>query len=262
MDSFNFGNLQAEKANAIMMKQRHLRNMTNLFRLIEVCVALVLISRISVQIPGAVKNSGDYFRGFSVFMVSPRFVFVIGNIIIITLFVQSGQFSSDNSKSKAGEPDLYQKFVEKTTENQKINQEKQSTRTEDEKQSNRTESEESNKYPLKQSTRRTEHEKQRMRTEESAKKDRSEGMNVKMYEEKQSAKTGERRCESERVRDFQSEEPRSMLRRSETEKIRGSCGSYPEDDMSNDEFRRAVEAFIARQQRLRKKEEYFVISNP
>ncbi|KAI9116276.1 hypothetical protein K1719_012443 [Acacia pycnantha] len=97
MDSFNLANLKAKKV--IAMKQQKLRWISNLFRLVEVCFVLILISRISFHVPVAVKNSSDYFRGFSIFMVSPPFVFLMGNAIIITLFAESGQFSALGSKS-------------------------------------------------------------------------------------------------------------------------------------------------------------------
>lgn len=273
MDSFNLGNLKAEKANAIM-KQRQLRKMANLFRFVEVCVVLVLISRISIRLPVAIKNSGNYFRDFSVFVVSPRFIFIIGNIIVITLFAQSGQFSS---QSKSSEPDLYQKSTQNSTKNRRTDEEQ---RKYPKKQSIRTEDKENYKYPETEDPTRNQiingqsmrslkfeeeqienPENQRTRTEDSMTKQRIEGGKIKCLE-KQCVKTGDRkcldyrRCKTEKFRSFQRDKPQSVLQRSETEKSRAS---YPEDGMSNDEFRRIVEAFIARQQRMRREEEYSVI---
>ncbi|TQD88049.1 hypothetical protein C1H46_026412 [Malus baccata] len=96
MDSINFYDIKAEKANAIL-KYRQLRKIAKLLRLIEVLAVLLLLSRFSVQLPQAVKNSASYFKNISGFMVSPRFVFVIGNVIVIILYAKSGRFSAKDS---------------------------------------------------------------------------------------------------------------------------------------------------------------------
>ncbi|KAI9180385.1 hypothetical protein LWI28_004274 [Acer negundo] len=133
MDSFRINNIQVEKANAIMKHHRQLRKMANWFRLIEICVVLLVVSRFSSQLPLAVKNSGGYFRELTVFIVSPRFVFVVGNLIVITLFAKSGQFSSQDSPGKNSGSDLIKEFVDKSEKTQNIHRqeieyrEKQST---------------------------------------------------------------------------------------------------------------------------------------
>lgn len=75
------------------------------------------------------------------------------------------------------------------------------------------------------------------------------------------------RSKSEKMEVVQRENPDRELRRSETEKCKKIVelredtrnSSYPEDGMSNEEFRQTVEAFIARQQRLRREEEFSVL---
>ncbi|XP_028767934.1 uncharacterized protein LOC114725572 [Neltuma alba] len=265
MDSFNLANLKAGKANAIM-KQQKFRRIANLFRLVEVCVFLILLSRISFQVPVAVKNSGDYFRGFSVFMVSPRFVFVIGNIIIITLFAQSGQFTARGSKSKSLESDLYQQFIQNITKNQKIKEEQNNF---PEKHSIRTEDEGNQKHPENDSTIAEDPTKDQKTVINEANKNHPEGMKKEIFDEgkikwlkKENIRTRDRkgldyrRCETQKSMEFEREKPGSVLRRSETEKI---TISNEEDGMSNEEFRRAVEEFIARQQKLRREEENSII---
>lgn len=281
MDSFNFHKLKAEKASSIQ-KHRQLRKIANLLRYAEVCVVIVLIFRLSFQLPVAMKITSEYLRGFSVFMVSPYFVFLVGNVIIITLFAQSGHFSAHSSAKDKPEPDFYQEFIQNSTKNQMIqveqkkHLEKQSIRTEDtaeypEKQSIKTESSIKNRridgnliqYPHKQSTKRI------SKTENRIKEQRIEGSNIK-WSEKQSTKTGDantslevkdyRRCQSEIISSVQSEKPRRVLQRCETEKSieaaeREGRTSYPEDGMSNEEFRLTIESFIARQQRLRRQEQ-------
>ncbi|KAI4298319.1 hypothetical protein L6164_031893 [Bauhinia variegata] len=342
MDSFNFGNLQEEKANAIL-KYRQLRKFASLFRFIELCVVLVLISRLSIQLPVAVRSSGDYFRNLSVLVISPRFVFVVGNVIIITLFAQSGHFSAQGSPSKSSESDFYEEFIQKSTKHQKIGKqikypekhciaaedsmknqivggekikytekhcmrtgpasirnkgidehkikhskskrigtgysiknhsadelEKQCIRTEPKRQSIRTghsiRDHRADGYPEKHS----------IRTENSIKNKRVGGYQIK-WQEDQGEKSENvnicmelkdyRRSLTEKFSPANTEKQQHVLQRSQTEK---SCKSieaaeevarisYPEDEMSNDEFRRTVEAFIARQQRLRREEESCIV---
>lgn len=272
-----------------------------MLRFVEVCVVLVLVSRLSLHLPVAVKNSSEYFRDLTVFINSPRFVFLIGNVIIITLFAQSGQFSAQGSRRNGSEHDLYQEFLQNSTTNNQITQgnqkhkEKQNIETEDSTENQQVDGEKI-KYP----------EKKGIRTKDSIKNRRINGNmtknkeNKRIYErkeanfgirnkgidtgkskwtEKQRMKTGEannglevkdyRRCQTEILCRVNSEkQPRGVLRRCETEnRIKGIQDarneeeeevSYPEDNMSNEEFRRTVEEFIARQQRLRREEDYFL----
>ncbi|KAB1207304.1 hypothetical protein CJ030_MR7G011625 [Morella rubra] len=219
MDSFRFYNIKAEKANA-MLRYRQLQKIANLCRVIEVCLFLVLVSRLSMQLPLAVKNSGGYFRDLTVVFVSPRFVFVIGNAIVITLFVKSGQFRArDPTARSTSAYDLYEELIKNSEKNQKVHPDHDETWN-----------------PVKPSN--------------------SDGCVVKDYRRSQSY--------SQNPNSVVCEKPRSVLRRLETEKCLERSlfrerseenSSYPEDELSNEEFQRKVEAFIARQQRIRKEEE-------
>jgi len=210
MESFRF-NLQAEKANAIL-KHHKLQRVTTLIRLVEVCVVLVLISRLSLKLPVVVRNSSEYLRDVSVIVNSHYFVFVIGNVIIITLFVQG---SGKNVPKEPEHDDIYEKLVHKS-----VNHE----------------------------------EKERM-----IKDDRivEEGGSLELKKMKREVKKSYRRCETEILKKrrrvlgrCESENERKLIEAAtpaaEEEVVRIS---YPEDEMSNDEFRRIVEAFIAKQQR-------------
>ncbi|KAK7312323.1 hypothetical protein VNO77_36101 [Canavalia gladiata] len=244
MDSFSFNNLQSEKANAIL-KHRKLRRVASLLRLVEVCAVLIFISRFSLQLPVAVRSSSEYFRDLSLFMNSPRFVFLIGNLIIITLFAQSGQFSAQASRRNVQEPDLYQELVQNST-NRRI-------KTEDEIENRRIlESDAVADYSKKNlridAAKSKRLEKQRVKTEE---------VNIGLEKKEKDY----RRCHTEIL----SEKRRRLLRRCDTENNRKNIEgepariSYPQDDMSNEEFRRTVEAFIARQQRIRREEDYYLL---
>ncbi|XP_059654874.1 uncharacterized protein LOC132301651 [Cornus florida] len=91
-------NLKMEKANAIK-RYRRLQKITALLRFFELCVVLILIPRFSTQLPVISRLSGEYFRGLSTTLFSPRFVFIIGNAIVITLLVKSGHHSNSSSTS-------------------------------------------------------------------------------------------------------------------------------------------------------------------
>ncbi|XP_022747166.1 uncharacterized protein LOC111296934 [Durio zibethinus] len=227
MDTFD---IKLEKRNAIL-KYRQLCKMANLLRFVEVCVLLVLISRFTIQLPVAVKNSGEYVRGLSVVLVSPRFVFIVGNAIIITLFAKAGQFSAHDSASKSSGTDLYEEFVEKSEKSQAIH---------------RSEIE----YREKQS--------KKIVGEETA-------ISLNVHASKGSKKY--RRSQSEKLKRVNCNKDCKQLRRLESEKYTKDNdsdeqllkSSYPEDGMSSEQFRNTVEAFIARQKKLLREEEYSVI---
>ncbi|KAM0007669.1 hypothetical protein Hdeb2414_s0004g00129201 [Helianthus debilis subsp. tardiflorus] len=100
--------LRTEKANAIFRHQTNFQTITTLFRLIEICVFLVLISTFSSQLPFSVRISTDYFKQISFAGISPRFVFVIGNVIILTLLFKSRAKENDDSLGKI---DVYDECV-------------------------------------------------------------------------------------------------------------------------------------------------------
>ncbi|KAK1431153.1 hypothetical protein QVD17_14427 [Tagetes erecta] len=76
------------KSNAILNKRRFYK-LTTVFRFMEMCFFLVIISRFSSQLPSTVKVTGDYLKSSNFTSISPKFVFVIGNLIILILFFKS-----------------------------------------------------------------------------------------------------------------------------------------------------------------------------
>lgn len=99
--------IKMEKANAIF-KYRRLQKITTLFRFMEAFAFLLMISRFSYQLPFSVKVSGDYFRGITFTVLSPKFVFVIGNVIILILFLKSRVAENSDGNGKA---DLFYEYV-------------------------------------------------------------------------------------------------------------------------------------------------------
>lgn len=254
MGSLKSYNLKAEKAKAIH-KHRQRQKLASFLRFAEVCAVLVLISKLSVQISIAVKNSSVYFQDVSVFVVDHRFAFLIGNVIIIALFTLSGHFSAPNSESKGSEPDFYQEFIQNSTRSL----EKQSIKTEYGIKSPEIYEDRPNNFPENQitNTERLEGNQIKYRENQSPKNiigtENNENKKTEDTTNRSVEVTVYRRCRSLSCT-MESEKSKPVLRRSETENSRKK-GSYPEDGMSNEEFRRTIEAFIARQQRLRMEEE-------
>ncbi|KAH6755245.1 hypothetical protein C2S53_016457 [Perilla frutescens var. hirtella] len=204
MDSFKFHDVRVEKANATA-KYRKIQKITSLFRFMELLVVLIVLSRFSTQFASSLKLSGDYFRGISmVALISPRSVFVVGNVIVIALFLISGQFSDQKSERST---DFYDEYVEKCRNNQQT----------------------WSKLEAKRASHACE------------------------------GKVMISRTNSVNLEKLRGEDRRRDLRRSVSDKCRnsGESGRKAEDQMSSEEFRQTVEAFIARQQRFLREEEEF-----
>ncbi|KAK6120929.1 hypothetical protein DH2020_045330 [Rehmannia glutinosa] len=214
MDSFNYHDIRVEKANAIS-RYRKIQKITTLFRLVELFVFVIVVSRFSTQFAlSSLKLSGEYFRGITVTLISPRFVFLLGNAIVIVLFLKSGRFSAKNGEKIA---DFYEEYVEKC---RKIN------------------------YP------------------QSCSKEEKKAPESHRYGARDEEKRKMKKCQSENLARSvtHGDERRREPRRSMTQVRRKSpdCGrkltAPAEDEMSSEEFRRTVEAFIARQQRFLREE--------
>ncbi|KAL1554292.1 hypothetical protein AAHA92_14869 [Salvia divinorum] len=204
MEAFNFEDVRVEKANAIA-KYRRIQRITSLFRFVELFVFLIVVSRFSAQFAVFLKLSGEYLRGISVVaLISPGSVFVVGNAIVIVLFLISRRFSVERST------DFYDEYVEKCRSNSNQIQPQICSKSVEKCRSN------SNQIWSKSVEKSTRAEREAIRRTKSA--------------------------NLERRRD---------LRRSMSEK----CRKRAQEEMSSEEFRQTVEAFIARQQRLLREEE-------
>ncbi|OVA06213.1 protein of unknown function DUF4408 [Macleaya cordata] len=244
MDLFEIDNVKAEKANA-MRRYRRLRKIANLFRFFEICLVLMFLSWFSTQLPTALRISGDYFQNLSVFIVSPKFVFLVGNAIILTLFAKSGKFPGQNSTSSGSGTDLYDEFIKNSESSQRIGTD----------------------VSLSLSTPEEVvfHDKQTVYEESSVMNTHTPDIatvtaatDKKIY----------RRTQSENLNHAISEKPTVReLRRSETEKCRkvenprkkSEKVSGFEEEMSNDEFRRKIEEFIAKQMRFHREESMAIV---
>ncbi|KAK8558536.1 hypothetical protein V6N13_098192 [Hibiscus sabdariffa] len=228
MDAFD---VKLEKRNATL-KHRRLRKVASLLRFMEFCVILILMSKFTVHLSVVVKSSGEYFRGLSMVLVSPRFVFIVGNVIVIILFVKAGQFSPQDPTSGT---DLYDEFVERSKKNQMVHRygieyrEKQSKKSADEEK----------KLSLYVHT-------------------TSKGM-IKSYRRTQSENLNRKNC-NKACKQLRKSRSEKYIKHNDSNEKMAKC-SYPEDGLSSEQFRNTVEAFIARQKKLlrEEEEEYHVI---
>nr|XP_018629445.1 uncharacterized protein LOC104105539 isoform X1 [Nicotiana tomentosiformis]XP_018629446.1 uncharacterized protein LOC104105539 isoform X1 [Nicotiana tomentosiformis] len=269
MESLNFHNIKMEKANAILRYKKRQR-MTTLFRFIEFSIFLVIISRFSTQLPLTFKLSTEYFKGLGVTLISPRFVFVLGNAIVIILFLKSGQSSAKDGSTNNVKIDLYDEYKQKCSMNKETHFEqskKQSILVQD------TYCEQSKKQSILVKEACCEQSKKQSILVQDTCCEQSKKQSILV--ERQVVKKI-RRSHSENSISLSQDEkkPRRELIRSATVGCRKvintdsvkptmtiTTTSYPEDEMSGDEFRKTVENFIARQQRLLREEEFSAVDS-
>ncbi|KAH7686040.1 hypothetical protein IHE45_04G078600 [Dioscorea alata] len=99
--------IKAEKQNA-MRRYRRMRTIGRTIRSLEVCAAMMIILWTSPKLPNAVRASGEVLRAAATALLRPRFVFLLGNAIVLVLFVKSGNISGSPPPSS----DLYDEFLE------------------------------------------------------------------------------------------------------------------------------------------------------
>ena len=219
--------------------------MANLFRYVEICLAVVLFSWTFTRLPFAVRLSGEYFLQLSAFVSSPLFVFILCNVIIVTLIVNSGCFSAQKPVADNAETEIYEELIKHGCDSAE---------------------------PLSETD-------PSVLTEPSGLVVYQDKQIV--FEEKKSTIIGEaemgsdskvcRRTQSEKFERESSKKPRQKLRRSETEKcmkVAQSDENLPENEypklrlLSDEEFQRTIEAFIAKQSKFHRQESLaIVVSN-
>ncbi|TMX05285.1 hypothetical protein EJD97_025130 [Solanum chilense] len=229
MESLNFHNIKLEKSNG---KKRQ----TMFFRLIEFCIFLAIISRFSIQLP----LSTDYV---GVTLVSPRFVFVLVNTIVIILFFKSGHSSAINDSTDNVKMDLYDEYTQKYSMNNEQSK-KQSISVEE------ANCEQSKKQSISVEENNCEQSKKQSNLAErrlEKRIHRSHSVNSLCLgrDEKKSRK---RMMRSATV---------GCLKNIDAESVKPAM-TTTSDGLSSVEFRKTVEAFIARHQRLVKEEEFSI----
>lgn len=184
----------------VILNNRKLHKLTTIFRFMEMCFFLIIISKFSSQLTSTVKLTGDYLKSSNFTSISPSFVFVIGNLIILILFFKSRVAENNENVDSCYE---YVKSCDKSvisTANVVVDVN-------------------SNKRKISRSE--------------------SEKISVKCRDEL----THREVTEMSRCKSFGDGDASAV----ETDRV--------EDELSCDDFRRTVEAFIARQQKMLRDEE-------
>eukprot|EP00252_Welwitschia_mirabilis_P002288 TRINITY_DN121_c0_g1_i2.p1 TRINITY_DN121_c0_g1~~TRINITY_DN121_c0_g1_i2.p1 ORF type:complete len:283 (+),score=18.51 TRINITY_DN121_c0_g1_i2:569-1417(+) len=113
MDFEDSGGIKTEKILA-MKKFKRNRKTKKFVRYVVVPASAILLSWSSVWVPIVVHAAKAYFRFTCAIVVSPWFVFIMFNALIVTLMAKSGVLSSGGSNSAS--TDFYEEFV-KSSEN-------------------------------------------------------------------------------------------------------------------------------------------------
>lgn len=230
-----FDTIKMEKEKA-MRRYRTFKKIANIVRTVEVIIAIMFVSFslsfTSSYLPAVLEFSGAFFRRIFSLLLCPHFVFLIGNVIIITLFAKS---SSEKKTSDQTEEELSEAKIESVNVEIGISGERNESDNVDGGISGVTE---------------------KIVSEVPAV--------VSAAEERESEEKVYRRTKSTSEMVVVKEEKKE-LRRSETE-VRRKIEESPvihrrfeEDELSNEEFNRKVEAFIQKQQRFLREEKLAVV---
>ncbi|KAI3969905.1 hypothetical protein MKX01_038373 [Papaver californicum] len=252
---FEIDNIKTEKHNA-MRKFRRIKNIANLCRLVEIFLVLMFISWVSTNhLSNLLKGTGEHLYNFSVFIAKPKFVFLVGNVIILTLFAKSGKNSSSSSPSSSSisngfsetsHHDLYDEFIKNSNRNGAV------SKTEVIK-------EEEIVFQDKETVIEKEYDDILVRnpviTTTTGDVDLVDSNN-RSYRRSKS--------ENSKIHGVHEKQSLRKLRRSETQKYRNvenkkvsSCEDV--EMMSNDELRKKVEDFIAKQMRFHREESMTIV---
>ncbi|WJX89895.1 hypothetical protein P8452_71855 [Trifolium repens] len=234
--------MESHKAtNAI---RTHFTAISKTIRIFELCIVLLLLSWTLTRLPLAVSISADYLRKLA---ANPLFIFAVSNAIIAALIAQSGRFSTQNSDDLSGAGKIYSEFINNRIAVSDCDQQPVSVTVDP--------------PPVE------------VVVEEDVKcQDKeviSEIVPISTVSDREAVAGSDfasfRRSQSEKWKgEAVKMKQRKQLRRSETEKLRETEKEnlYPQDKLSNEEFQRAIDAFIAKQMRfLREESSAIVVHN-
>ncbi|KAK9054238.1 hypothetical protein SSX86_025316 [Deinandra increscens subsp. villosa] len=250
MDIFDIHNVKVEKANA-MLQYQGLRKIAKLLRLGELFFAVVFFSWISIRLPFVFRIFGDYLRQLVSVVVSPIFIFLIGNVIILTLVVKSGQIAGNPSDVNNSVTDLYEEITNNAREDDVVTPVTKVTEPEEIVYHDKRVISESNNKPIRDEFC-DENETKSRQSMNNPSVNSVPDLDLKVY----------RRSQSENL--TKNNELYSKLKRSETEIGRRKVDSPAEDNvvdkLSNEEFQKKIEGFIARQIRFHHEEKLAIVA--
>lgn len=242
-------NVKAEK-NKALQRYNRFRRIGRFFRAAEICLALLFACWSFSCLPLVVQISGDFLRRIAVVISTPLFVFLLGNSIVVVLVTKSSHQSAASAAS--AETEIYEAFVSRSKPSDEdvteeiVYDDKEVIVTE------LTSNPNPNPNPIAD---------ENIPHVEIDSSFDSVSDQLKVY----------RRSKSDLVSAKQSPDvvSKRALQRSETDKWRkmedDSSGkgkedkNYPEDNLSNEEFQKTIEAFIAKQLMFRRQESLAVV---
>ncbi|KAJ7944246.1 tRNA-methyltransferase non-catalytic subunit trm6MTase subunit [Quillaja saponaria] len=256
MDAFDFDNVKAEKARA-MRRHNILQIISNTFRIVEICIALVILSWIFTRLPFAVKTSGDCARRLSGIIGSPLFVFIIGNAIIVTLVAKSGRVTGETSIGDYAETEIYEEYLKNSGGDRTKSPSETGTLSREPEEVEYQEKQIISELNMTSRTLEDQAEIDTCTVTDLETETETDLDFPKVY----------RRTQSVKLKQENTTKTGRELRRSETEKCRKTETSgdnpreksYSEDNLSNEEFQRTIEAFIAKQMRFLREESLAIV---
>ncbi|KAK4361501.1 hypothetical protein RND71_020453 [Anisodus tanguticus] len=272
MDVCDFGGVKAED-NAAILKLRSFKCVAKVFRFVEFCFVLFLLLWIFTSLPFVVRISGEYFRQIVGVVLSPVFIFILCNFIVLTLLFNTGHLSGDDSSTFRNDSLL--ENVEFSTDFNAEKEDREIIVYEDKQmifEENTVKNQEffGNNALMKPKLvpRRTQSEKLNKENVEeiSVKPRRSETETVTNSALMKSE--APRRTQSEKLNKENVEEISVKFRQSETEKCRPEVTNSGDnlsetaekvDELSNEEFQKAIENFIAKQIKFHQQEKLAIV---
>lgn len=242
MDSFYFDAVKAEKTKA-MQRYNRVRSVAKLFRLTEIFLVLVFLAWTSTHVPFAVKISAEFLAKLGGVIVSPLFVFLLCNAIIATLLAKSGKLTPEKSGSENAVSEIYEEIAKHSEDRQTVPFPEDSD-------------------SVKASVNETVFQDKEIVSELNAAidlesdQDLDYGPDLDLNDQK-----AYRRSKSEMfIKEVATEKRGKELRRSETERI-GILGEklHPQEEISDEEFNRRIEEFIAKQLQFRREESMSIV---
>ncbi|KAK4733371.1 hypothetical protein R3W88_007632 [Solanum pinnatisectum] len=251
MDACDFvGGVKVED-NAVIVKLRSLKCVAKVFRVVEFCFVVLLLLWISTRLPFAVRISGEYFRQIVGLILSPVFIFILCNFIVLILLLKSGLHSGDSSffRNVAGAEVLYDSFLKNTEFSGDFSSGNSSLVPENEARD------------IVYEDKQTIFEESTVTNQKSL---GSEELETVMNKALTKPKVP-RRIQSEKLNE---EKISVKFRRSETEKCRKITNpgdsvspktAHEVDELSNEEFQKAIEDFIAKQTKFHQQEKLAIV---
>lgn len=239
-----FDNVKFEKAKAIARFNRF-RKINKIWQILEVFLFFALVSWSSKRVPAALRISGHFVLEISSYLLNHHVVFLIGNVIIILLFVLCRQNDAGNV---TGNGDFYDDYVKHSVAGKRSSSVSESERTTRPVMADATAVEVGGGGEEKHIT---------VSPESMEKDDVAVAIEIASRQIKKFQRT-----QSEKLKREIAVKPRRELRRSDTEKcwlvssgerqITGTTSFVGAeiDTLSSEDFQRAVDAFIQRSKKL------------